>query len=95
MHHVERGVANRTSVTIASIGTTFHNAIRAVAVVDARAVNRQLRLAGDALQRLDVAHYDVCTENMFVLDDGTIMLGDLLGDLEYCTECDSPPPQAR
>jgi uncharacterized protein YuzB (UPF0349 family) len=32
-----------------------------------------------------VAHCDICVENLFVLDSGVI----LLGDLEYCTDLES------
>jgi len=91
LQHVERGTANSSSVTITSIGKTLHNAIRMGVVVDAESVIAQLRLAVDELHGLGIAHCDICSDNMFVLDDRNV----ILGDLEYCTEVTSLPPQVR
>lgn len=89
--HVERGRANGRSVTITSIGKTLHNAIRRGIVTAAEDVIQQLRQAVDELHGVGVAHCDICTDNMFVLDDGTV----ILGDLEYCTEHDAAAPAVR
>eukprot|EP01031_Cornospumella_fuschlensis_P034229 gene34229-41433_t len=91
LQHVERGRANGRSVTITSIGKTLNNAVRAGSVTDAENVIHELRSAVNELHGVGVAHCDICTDNMFVLEDGTI----ILGDLEYCTESDNLPPQVR
>ena len=86
LQHVERGTVNDSrSLTITSIGRPLHLAVRVRAVTNAEDVIRQLRLAVDELHNVGVSHCYICTDNMFVLDDGTV----ILGDLEYCTENNS------
>lgn len=90
--NVERGTANCTSVTITSIGTRLTDAVRSGAVTSKADVVRQVRAAVEQIHSAGVAHCDICVENLFVLDSGVI----LLGDLEYCTDLESAQlPEVR
>jgi RIO-like serine/threonine protein kinase len=62
---------------------------RAVITIDE--VMQQVRQGLNNLHLIGVAHCDICVDNIFVLDDNEI----ILGDLEYCTRCDSRPPDVR
>jgi hypothetical protein len=83
--NVERGIANCTSVTITSIGTKLTDALRSGAVTSKNDVVHQVRAAVEQVHSVGVAHCDICVENLFVLDSGVI----ILGDLEYCTDLES------
>lgn len=89
--NVEHGVANGTSVTITSIGKTFENAVRHGDITRMSQVIPAVREAIDAIHSLGIAHCDVCVDNLFVMDGGRV----ILGDLEYCTEKNNPPPRLR
>lgn len=90
--NVERGTASCTSVTITSIGTRLTDAVRSGAVTSKADVLRQVRAAVEQIHSMGVAHCDICVENLFVLESGVI----LLGDLEYCTDLESAQlPEVR
>lgn len=92
MRHVESGYADGRSITITSIGATLYNAILSKAVESKGQVVEQVRAAVDALHAQGIAHCDICCENVFVKEDGEV----ILGDLQHCTELQHrPPAQAK
>ena len=85
--HVEQGTCNCTSVTIQTIGRRAREALQAKLIQRAELI-AQVRSALNSLHDIGIAHCDVCLENVFVLDSGVV----ILGDLEYCTEANGQPP---
>ena len=89
--YVEKGFADGRSITITTIGKTLPNAILERIITDKNTVIKQVRAAIDSIHSLGIAHCDICCENVFVLDDGSV----ILGDLQYCTEVHSRPFEVK
>ena len=85
--NVERGMVNCSSVTIQTIGRRARDALQN-RIISRDAMIAQVRLAIDSLHKIGIAHCDVCLDNVFVLDSGEV----ILGDLEYCAEIFDQPP---
>jgi len=89
---VEKGFVNCSSITITSVGILLERAMQDRPTVITRTeVLRQIRTALDGMHSIDIAHCDVCRENIFVLDDNEI----ILGDLEYCRNVSDIAPDVR
>jgi tRNA A-37 threonylcarbamoyl transferase component Bud32 len=89
--NLEQGRTNGKSVTITSIGSTFQNAVASGQVTSRDQVLSQIQAALDAIHSIGIAHCDICLDNIFVLNDGTITLG----DFEYCRAVTEPPPSVN
>eukprot|EP00732_Lithocolla_globosa_P001669 Lithocolla_globosa_v1_NODE_881_length_3142_cov_19.214772.p1 type:complete len:393 gc:universal NODE_881_length_3142_cov_19.214772:1917-3095(+) len=86
--HVEHGTTvNSHAVLISRVGVQLRTALLDRKVTPELAADH-VQLALQELHSLNFAHCDVCVENTFVDDDGTVFLG----DLEYLTPLNNAPP---
>ena len=86
--HVERGIVNCSSVTIHTIGRRARDALQQSDDISRDTIIAHIRLALTSLHKIGIAHCDVCLDNVFVLDCGEV----IIGDLEYCTDAVGSPP---
>jgi len=83
--NVEYGTVNGVSITIHRIGNKLRNVI---SNLDKQDVLAQVESGMKQLHEMNYAHCDICLDNIFVEDNGTVFLG----DLEYCRiKTDKPP----
>lgn len=85
--NVEWGRANCNSITIERVGKRLVDAMREYGLGKPD-VLRQVEAGINQLHGIGFAHCDLCTDNIFVDEEGVVFLG----DLEYCTKGTSPPP---
>lgn len=89
LSNLERGTVNCKSILITSVGQTLrHAAALRPTIINRGEVLAQVRKALDNLHSIGLAHCDVSIDNIYVLDNNEI----ILGDFEYCREVDSAPP---
>ncbi len=83
--NVEYGTVNGVSITIHRIGNKLRNVI---CNLSKQSVLAQVESGIKQLHEINYAHCDICLDNIFVEENGTVFLG----DLEYCRiKTDKPP----
>ena len=90
LENVEWGMTNSASVTITRIGSKLRDVFRP-RNLDRNNVLQQIQSGVSQLHANNIAHCDICVDNVFVdsVDDGGRIF---LGDIEYCCAFDSPAP---
>ena len=87
--NVEHGTVNCTSVMITRIGSRLRDAMRNRGLTVTQVCN-QVKAGLDQLHSINIAHCDLCVDNVFVddeVDGGKVFLG----DLEYVQDMNKPP----
>ena len=86
--NVEQGTANCSTVTITTVGRRLRDVLSS-GKLEKSFVFAQVQEAVMQLHGLEIAHCDICVDNVFVNVVGDVVF---LGDLEYCQLMTNPPP---
>jgi hypothetical protein len=91
--HVEYGYVNNdpnlpNSCVVTRIGNKLTTSTMARLHVGKEMVIAQVQSGLDELHNIGLAHCDLCIENVYIDDDGTVFLD----DLEYLTPIENAPP---